>query len=210
MDKFAAHSPASDPSVLELGRNNLGWLEDDWTDEHLARIEGGELGYPREELRLAETLFSHDLPDDILLRLYLFVMSHGDDEPGIWSLIRDKTKRLILSRLPVGPKKRAAKYKRGFDPKDHQIAVEAISKNALPYRDLLSLYDIASINQGIDEDWNDDAVFAAHWEAIFDLLGEKILTLMAAHRADIQRDFGQNSSGLSDAVRPGDGSGDAS
>lgn len=210
MDKFAAHDPTSGSGTLGVDLNNLGWLEDEWDDEHRARIEGGELGYAREELRLAETLFSPHLRDDILLRLYLFVMSHGDDEPGIWSLIRDKTKRLILSRLPGGPKKRAAKYKRGFDPKDHQSAVEAISKNALPYPDLLSLYDIASINQGIDEDWNDDAVFAAHWEAIFDLLGEKILTLMAAHRADIQGDFGQNSSGLSDAIRPGDGSGDTS
>ncbi|CAM3276416.1 hypothetical protein [Asticcacaulis taihuensis] len=209
MDKFATHNPAFDSGALGLEINNLAWLEDEWDDEHLARIEGGELGYAREELRLAETLFSRHLPDDILLRLYLFVMSHGDDEPGIWSLIRDKTKRLILSRLSGGPKKRAAKYKRGFDPKDHQLAVEAISKNALPYRDLLSLYDIASINQGIDEDWNDDAVFAAHWEAIFDLLGEKILTLMAAHRADIQGVFNQKSSGLNDAAMPRIGSGDA-
>jgi hypothetical protein len=199
-DALAIPDDATISSAAETRKMpNYDWLdyEYEYVDhDEFEDSDEADLGYAREELRLAEEAFDVSMPDELLLRYYRFVMDNGDEDYGIWSVIRDKTEHLMLSRIHGGPEKREAKYVKGFDPKDHAAAFEAIANDALPYRDLLVLYRVAWSNKNSSSDWNEDREHQPYWAPVFDLLREKILSIMAACRNEQPSEMDQQN-GLS-------------
>lgn len=153
----------------------MGKVSYDWLDD--AYLDDTELfGSSRHDLRLAEETFSPDMPDDALLRLYVFV-KNNEDNP-LWDVIQAKITDQILSRMKGGPLVRLLKHARGFDPEDHDKLLAAIRANELTNDDMLLYYYISTGTAEASIYTPEDGRHKRAWRAILPLIRQRIIFRM--------------------------------
>ncbi len=144
------------------------------SDVEDGRDDAGEDDYVslREILRLAETSFKPDMPDEKLLDLYLVVDAHGGPDEEVFDEILEGVSDLLFRRMREGtPGIDPDKHVPGFDPHEDERALQALMGGDLSHRDLVTLYLVSFDNAG-------QLDIGARWIAINDLCRAQILRRM--------------------------------
>lgn len=146
-----------------------------WMD-HLPDADDRVFGGARLDLQHAENTFRADMPDQLLLRLYGFLLIR--EQEAIWLPLLHLCTGLILLRMR-GPMFCPEKYKVDFGPLECDLAEEAIRSGSLPNRDLLSLHFTAEDHTGMAPGPKPAPHWAWKWKPIFALATEQVLSRMA-------------------------------